>query len=103
MNIRLAKKSDIGEWSRMRSALWPDSPDQHIAEIEEFFTENSVDIVETFVVERPSGNLAGFIELNIRGFAALSLSQSRRLRTVAISFRLERKHAPAHSWMPLDR
>lgn len=58
----------------MRSVLWPDSPDQHIAEIEEFFAGNAVDIVETFVVERPSGNLAGFIELNIRSFVEGSRS-----------------------------
>lgn len=53
----------------MRNALWPDSLDNHIAEIEEFFAGNAVDIVETFIVERPDGKLAGFIELNTRSFA----------------------------------
>ena len=74
MQIRSVEKSDISEWSRMRSALWPDSTDNHVAEIEEYFTGVSIDIVEAFVVERPNGNLGGFIEINLRNFAEGSRS-----------------------------
>ncbi len=58
----------------MRSVLWPDSADQHITEIEEFFAGNSIDIVETFVIVRTNSNLAGFIEINLRNFVEGSRS-----------------------------
>ena len=53
----------------MRSCLWPDSSDDHIAELEEYFAGRSTDIVEALVLEQQDGSLSGFIELNIRNFA----------------------------------
>jgi aminoglycoside 6'-N-acetyltransferase I len=74
MKIREAIKNDTGEWARMRNILWPDSLQQHIEEIGEFFSGTSKDIVQVFVIERVSGALAGFIEINIRNFAEGSRS-----------------------------
>lgn len=69
MIIREAEYSDLPEWSRMRTVLWPDTPDNHVAEIQAYFDGASIDIVETLVLESGDGALGGFIELNIRSFA----------------------------------
>lgn len=66
--IRTAKESDIKEWSRMRTLLWPDTPDRHIGEIEEYFRGESPDITETLLVEN-KGHLVGFLEINLRSYA----------------------------------
>lgn len=58
----------------MRDLLWPDSLQQHITEIEEFFFGTSTDVVQVFVIERKEGGLAGFIEINVRNFAEGSRS-----------------------------
>lgn len=52
----------------MRSALWPDSADDHYREIEEYFSGGSIDIVQSYFVELEVEPV-GFIELNIRSFA----------------------------------
>ena len=74
MKIREAIKNDLSEWARMRNILWPDSLQQHIKEIGEFFSGTSKDIVQVFVIERVSAALAGFIEINFRNFAEGSRS-----------------------------
>lgn len=68
MNIRNATVADAGQWSLMRTALWPDTTDQHRAEIQAFFDGQAIDIVQVYVVE-VAGDVVGFIELNIRNFA----------------------------------
>ena len=73
--IRPVHQSDLPEWSRMRTLLWPDTQDGYVTELEEYFSGDSVDIEETFVVERPGGRLAGFIELNLRSYAEGSRSK----------------------------
>lgn len=73
MNIREANEDDIAHWSEMRSALWPDSEDNHIAEITDYFAGTSIDIVQTYMAEQ-DGNIVGFMELNIRNFAEGSRS-----------------------------
>jgi len=67
--IRKVTPDDIAEWCRMRTQLWPDSADDHSEELTRFFNQKSIDIVETYVVDRGLGKLGGFIELNIRNFA----------------------------------
>ncbi len=67
MIIRPANPDDIPAWSHMRTNLWPDSHDQHLAEINAYFAHTSIDIQQCFVIET-DGQLAGFIELNIRNF-----------------------------------
>lgn len=57
----------------MRTDLWPDTDDRHLAEIDEFFAGNSIDIAETFVIEINSKPV-GFLELNVRNFAEGSRS-----------------------------
>lgn len=36
--MRPVTSDDIGEWERMRRALWPSEPDEHAREVEKFFT-----------------------------------------------------------------
>ena len=69
MVIREAVSDDLPEWARMRRTLWPDEtePGEHELEIRAFFAEPG-DAV-TFVAERPSGGLAGFIEIDLRSWA----------------------------------
>ena len=58
----------------MRSQLWPDSKDDHPAELEEYFSGSSIDIVQAYVVEDESESAVAFIELNLRNFAEGSRS-----------------------------
>ncbi len=74
MNIRKATLTDRDEWARMRNSLWPDSLKEHLAEIDRYFSKAEIDIVQIFVLERSSGKLGGFIELNVRNYAAGSNS-----------------------------
>ncbi|MBV2122437.1 MAG: GNAT family N-acetyltransferase [Candidatus Thiodiazotropha sp. (ex Ctena orbiculata)] len=74
MIIRPVEASDLADWISMRSQLWPKDQDQHPIELAEYFAGESIDIVETFVVEIADRELAGFIELNIRNFAEGSRS-----------------------------
>ncbi|MBU2862488.1 GNAT family N-acetyltransferase [Reinekea forsetii] len=68
--IRAAKHSDLKEWSRMRTLLWPDTPDCHVSEIQEYFDGRSPDIVEVLVLDLHGKNqLQGFLELNVRSYA----------------------------------
>jgi aminoglycoside 6'-N-acetyltransferase I len=69
MNLRRVKSTDKNEWARMRNSLWPGSLKEHFDEIGSFFSKGDVDLVEVFVLERNSGKLGGFIELNVRNYA----------------------------------
>ena len=69
MQIRKVIPDDSLEWARMRYTLWPDALQVHLEEIQSFFAGESIDIVETFVLDRGQGGLGGFIEINIRNFA----------------------------------
>lgn len=68
MKIREVNKSDINSWSKMRTALWPDTQDGHLSEINEYFSGKSIDIEKVLIVE-VDGEVVGFMELNIRNFA----------------------------------
>ena len=68
VTIRPVQPSDPSEWVIMRSNLWPDSTDNHEAELQQYFNGTSVDIEIAFVIET-GGQLGGFLELNIRNFA----------------------------------
>ncbi len=69
MNIIQARPSDKREWLAMRCILWPSSSEQHSQQIDNYFDGCSNDIVEALLVLRGNGQVAGFIELNIRNFA----------------------------------
>ena len=68
MDIRPIKPRDRSEWLRMRTVLWPESPEDHEPEIAEFFTGNSR-IGAVFVAESSSGRLSGFLECGPRAYA----------------------------------
>lgn len=67
MIIRDATQADTDVWSKMRSALWPDSEDDHISEIDDYFAGSSVGIAKALLLEIED-QVAGFMELNIRNF-----------------------------------
>ena len=70
MLIRKVENSDLDEWLRMRTLLWPETAPDHAGEISAFFRGDSIDIHTVFVLDPElSGPLAGFIELNVRNFA----------------------------------
>ena len=50
----------------MRSELWPDSKDDHMVELEQYFLGSSIDIVQAYVIEDENEIAVGFIELNLR-------------------------------------
>ncbi|MEW8248700.1 MAG: aminoglycoside 6'-N-acetyltransferase [Candidatus Thiodiazotropha sp.] len=68
MLIREIKHSDLDRWSKMRSALWPNTEDAHVNEIKDYFEGRSIDIDQVYVAT-VNDNAVGFIELNIREFA----------------------------------
>ena len=59
----------------MRTVLWEKTTDKHVEEIDQYFSGRSIDVVEVFVLERESGGLSGFIEINVRNFAEGSRSK----------------------------
>ncbi len=68
MTIRKAEPGDHAEWLRMRLALWPDCPaEEHICEIANVMTRLAEQVV--FVAARPTGSLAGFIEVSLHATA----------------------------------
>jgi len=73
MIVREVNENDIEQWSVMRTALWPETKDAHVAEIKEYFSGLSIDIVKAYVTEIGS-EVIGFMELNIRNFAEGSRS-----------------------------
>jgi aminoglycoside 6'-N-acetyltransferase I len=73
MEIRPVAKNDKPEWTRMRTALWPESPDDHAAEIDEFFDQSN-ESVATIVAELKNGLLCGFLEVGTRRYAEGCLS-----------------------------
>ena len=76
MNIRPAKPTDAADWARMRQELWPSAIDEHKSEIARYFASVQIDVVEALVLERKTGKLGGFIEINIRNYAEGSLSNA---------------------------
>lgn len=74
--IRPLQDEDRDEWTRMRTALWPESSaESHVEEITAFLTGNlsgwlaGLQAVAVFVAERPGGGLCGFLEASVRPMA----------------------------------
>ncbi|GJM09317.1 MAG: hypothetical protein DHS20C11_15930 [Lysobacteraceae bacterium] len=74
MSIRPARQTDLPRWVEMRSQLWPDSAEDHLPELRQYFDDTSIDIVETLIAVDDQDVPVGFIELNIRNFAEGSRS-----------------------------
>ena len=68
MTIRAVTVDDTDVWSEMRTALWPDTDDDHLSEIHDYFNDRSSDMVAVFIIEEGLDSV-GFIELNIRNYA----------------------------------
>ena len=68
LKVRKATRRDIGPWLEMRSALWPHASSSNRREIENYFSGDSETICACFLIEA-SGDLMGFVELNIRNYA----------------------------------
>ena len=69
MEIREARQNDAAAWAALRGELWPDSSDDHASEIADYLAGKCRDVVQAFVAETAAGELAGFVELNIRNYA----------------------------------
>ena len=68
MKIRHVSTNDKSEWIRMRTALWPESSDDHSVEINQFFSKPD-DALATLVAEIEKGKLCGFLEAGTRPYA----------------------------------
>ena len=68
MKIRQALDTDLSSWSKMRTHLWPDTDDGHLAELMDYFNGQSNDVEQAFIAE-VDDEIIGFLELNIRNFA----------------------------------
>lgn len=69
MQIRAINPDDQAEWIRMRSVLWPDEIDDLPQDAIDFFGAGTPYLTAVFVLERSSGGLGGFLELNLRNYA----------------------------------
>ncbi|MFC3192706.1 GNAT family N-acetyltransferase [Marinicella sediminis] len=66
--------ADLAGWARLRGQLWPADAAQHINELNQYFTGQSVDIIKAYVLVDDNRQVQGFMELNIRNFAEGSRS-----------------------------
>jgi GNAT superfamily N-acetyltransferase len=70
--VRHPQAEDRDEWTRMRGALWPDSPAEEVAA---YLAGNlsgwlsGLHAVAAFVAVRPAGGLCGFLEASVRPIA----------------------------------
>jgi aminoglycoside 6'-N-acetyltransferase I len=67
LRVRLAAPADKPEWLRMRRLLWPDDSVEQLATELESMLASPLEPV--FVLERPDGNLGGFLEAGTRKYA----------------------------------
>jgi len=65
-HVRAVERRDLGEWIRMRAALWPDDIDEHRAAAERFFAGFRHEPAEVLLAFDDSGRAVGFVELSIR-------------------------------------
>lgn len=65
-HVRAAEPRDLGEWIRLRAALWPGGIDEHRAAAERFFAGQRHEPAEVLLAFDESGRAVGFVELSIR-------------------------------------
>jgi aminoglycoside 6'-N-acetyltransferase I len=68
VSVRTAELRDAPGWVRLRTDLWPETPEDHVTEIEEYFRRSTRDMV-CFVAESGDGDIVGFAEVGTRPFA----------------------------------
>jgi aminoglycoside 6'-N-acetyltransferase I len=64
--VRAAQPRDIGDWVRMRTALWPDGAEDHQRSADRFFAGHRHEPAEVLLAFDESGHAMGFAELSIR-------------------------------------
>lgn len=69
VHIRHVEPADAAQWTALRTALWPEEPNTHAAEVSGFFSEprEGLGLPEAVLVAVVPGDPAGFV-----GFAELS-------------------------------
>lgn len=65
VSVRPAAPGDAAAWTRLRTALWPEWPEDHPREIEEYFEAEPENVV-CFVAEDAGGAVVGFAEAGLR-------------------------------------
>ncbi|MDX1646319.1 MAG: aminoglycoside 6'-N-acetyltransferase [Longimicrobiales bacterium] len=68
VSVRAAGPDDAMIWARLRTALWPEWPDDHPAEVASYFADPPDD-ASCFLVEDAGGEVMGFAEVGLRPFA----------------------------------
>ena len=68
IDIRSVEPQDRNEWLRLRTALWPESPEDHPQEIDAFF-RGELPEPAAVLVATVDGQLVGLAELSIRACA----------------------------------
>jgi aminoglycoside 6'-N-acetyltransferase I len=66
--VRPVEAGDAGVWTALRTALWPEKPEDHGPEVATFLTDRPGD-AECFVAEDAGGCVVGFAEVGLRGYA----------------------------------
>lgn len=69
MRVRSVKPDDQNSWLRMRKELWPESENEHLSAISDYFSGLSKFVDQAFVCEDDQATILGFIELRIRNYA----------------------------------
>lgn len=69
MEIRQLHEDDLGEWSRLRLALWPDAEEEELAEEMAVFLPGGDPRVLCLVAQKSGGGLCGLLELQLRAVA----------------------------------
>jgi len=73
LRVRPATSSDADAWVRLRTALWPDSPQDHPREVGAYFADPPED-ASCFVAEDGEGRVVGLAEVGLRRYAEGCLS-----------------------------
>ena len=68
MKVRPVTPRDASDWIRMRTALWPECPGDHPAEVAEYFAQPD-DSVAILIVEDERGAPCGLLEAGTRPYA----------------------------------
>jgi aminoglycoside 6'-N-acetyltransferase I len=69
MQIQPVKPADQADWQRMRTAMWPDTDDEHASSITAFFAGELFEPLAVLIARDNNEQALGFIELNIRNYA----------------------------------
>jgi len=73
ISIREAEAADRERWIAMRTALWPDDPEEHAAIADAYFDGGTPFVHRLYVAAKTghtgTGALVGFVELRLRDYA----------------------------------